>query len=107
LPNAARGSVPITRPIRIDCYTERLVLVPERGLGQQKVIPLGLRTQESVDALISDVWEYIERWGSAGNGMYWRPVLNVHVAPNAEVRYADLQVLLDQSGLEMKRTDEG
>jgi hypothetical protein len=107
LPNAARGSVPITSPIRIDCYTDRLLLVPEKGLGQPKVIPLGPRTQDSVDALIADVWEYIERWGSAGNGMYWRPVLNVHVAPNAQARYSDLQTLLEGSGLEVKRNDEG
>ena len=107
LPNAARGSIPITSPIRIDCYADRLVLVPEKGLGQQKVIPLGRRTQESIDALISEVWEYTERWGSAGNGMYWRPVLNVHVAPDAETRYSDLQILLDGSGLEVKRNDEG
>ena len=107
LPNAARGSVPITSPIRIDCYTDRLVLVPEKGLGQPKVIPLGPRTQDSVDTLISHVWEYIERWGSAGNGMYWRPILNAHVAPNAQTRYSDLQILLDGSGLEVKRNDEG
>ncbi len=106
LPNAARGSVPITSPIRIDCCPDRLVLVPEKGLGQPKVIPLGPRTQDSVDALISDVWEYIERWGSAGTGMYWRPVLNVHVAPNAETRYSDLQILLEGSGLEVRRNDE-
>jgi hypothetical protein len=103
LPNAARGSVPITSPIRIDCYADRLVLVPERGLGQPKVVPLGPRTQDSIDTLISHVWEYIERWGSAGNGMYWRPVLNVHVAPEGQTRYQDLRILLKGSGLEVER----
>jgi len=106
LPNAARGSIPITSPIRIDCHPNRLVLVPERGLGQARVIDLGPRTEDSIDELISAVWQYIELWGSAGNGMYWRPVLSVHVAPNAELRYAHLKALLDGSGLEVKRNDE-
>ena len=106
LPNAARGSIPITSPIRIDCHPDRLVLVPERGLGQGKVIGLGPRTEDSVDELISTIWQYIELWGSAGSGMYWRPVLSVHVAPNAELRYAHLKTLLDGSGLEVRRNDE-
>jgi len=106
LPTATEASVPITSPIRIDCYPDRLVLVPEKGLGQPKVVPLGARTEDAIDALVSGIWQYIELWGSAGNGMYWRPVLNVHVAPGAQPRYADLKILLDGSGLEVKRNDE-
>lgn len=106
LPNAARGSIPITSPIRIDCHSDRLVLVPERGLGRAKVIELGPRTEDSLDELISAVWQYIDLWGSAGNGMYWRPVLSVRVAPNAELRYAHLKALLEGSGLEVRRNDE-
>lgn len=106
LPNAAKASVPITSPIRIDCYPDRLVLVPERGLGRPRTIVLGPRTEDSVDELVSNVWDYMERWGSAGNGMYWRPVLTFHVAPNAYRRYTDLEALLDQSGLMVRMNDE-
>ncbi|NQT14674.1 MAG: hypothetical protein HQ582_18095 [Planctomycetes bacterium] len=106
LPNAAKASVPITSPIRIDCYPDRLVLVPERGLGRPRTVVLGPRTEDSVDELVSNVWDYMERWGSAGNGMYWRPVLTFHVASNAQRRYTDLEALLDQSGLMVRMNDE-
>lgn len=103
LRDAAQGSVPITRPIRIDLYRDRLILVPENGVAGIKAIPLGQRTEDAVDDMISAVWELMEAWGIAGKGMYWRPVLNVYVAPGADPRYADLATLLDGSGLEVKR----
>ena len=37
----ADRSTPLTRPIRIECYTDRLVLAPEPGYGSPKAIPLG------------------------------------------------------------------
>jgi hypothetical protein len=106
LPHAAEGSVAITSPIRVDCHPDKLVLVPERGLGTNKVVPLGPVTQDALDAFVAAIWQYIERWGSAGRGMYWRPVLNVHVAPNAEARYDELAILLEGSGLEVRRNED-
>ncbi|MFH1922811.1 MAG: hypothetical protein ABIP48_23355, partial [Planctomycetota bacterium] len=103
LPNATEAAVPITSPIRIDCFQDRLVLVPERGLGQPHVVAIEGRTEDAIDELISVVWEYMDRWGTAGTGMYWRPVLSVRVAPEADSRYTDLEVLLAGSGLEVKR----
>jgi len=105
LPNATQASVPITSPIRIDCHPDRLILVPERGLGRPKIIFMGPRTGDSVDELVSNVWDYMKRWGSAGNGMHWRPALTFHVAPDAQSRYADLEALLDQSGLMVRRSE--
>ena len=103
LRRAARGSIPLTRPIRIDCYSDRLVIVPEKGVPGGKVIPLGSRTEDSIDQLISAIWEHMDRWGIAGRGMYWRPILNVHAAPDAQKRAGDLKILLDGSGLEVRR----
>jgi len=107
LPNAAEGWVPITVPVRVDCLRDRLILVPEKGLGEARTILLGPRTEDAVDELVSAVWEYTERWGSAGNGMYWRPVLTLHVGPNADTRYSDLKTLLHGSGLGVERKEEG
>jgi len=42
-------------------------------------------------------------WGIAGRGMYWRPVLHVYVAPEAEQRFAELSALLEGSGLTVER----
>jgi len=103
LPDAANGSVPITRPIRVECRSDQLLIVPEAGLSGVKAISLGARTETSTQAFISAVWDHMETWGIAGRGMYWRPVLNVYVAPGAEQRFADLQMLLDGSGLKVVR----
>lgn len=103
LRDAAGGSIPITRPIRVNLYADRLMVVPEQGTSQPKVIPLGARTVDAIDGTVSAVWDQMDTWGIAGRGMYWRPVLNVYVAPDAESRYQDLANLLDGSGLEVQR----
>lgn len=95
--------MPITRPIRINLYADRLVIVPEQGTSEPKVIPLGARTVDAIDGTVSALWDQMDSWGIAGRGMYWRPVLNVYVAPDADSRYADLANLLDGSGLEVQR----
>jgi hypothetical protein len=103
LPDAAHGSVPITRPIRVQCLADRLVILSEDGRAEAKSIQLGPRNEDSIDQFISAVWEHMEDWGIAGKGMYWRPVLNVHVAPDAQQRFATLSALLEDSGLEVQR----
>ena len=103
LRDAGRGATGITRSIRVECYADRLVVVSERGPAANKVIPFGWRTASAVDPLISTVWEQMESWGIAGRGMYWRPVLQVYVAPDADRRFADLSTLLNGSGVTLER----
>jgi hypothetical protein len=105
LPDAARGSAAITRPIRVDCFPDQLVILPEPGAGRSQAIPLGARTEDSIDSFISAVWEHLKGWGIAGRGMYWRPVLKVGVAPGAEGRYLELKALLQDSGLQVERRE--
>jgi hypothetical protein len=101
LPNASAGSVPITRPIRVDCYPDRFVIAPH---GQQggRVVHVGPQTKDSVNEFVSAVWEQMDTWGIAGRGMYWRPVISVHVAPGGEQRSEDLKTLLEGSGLQVE-----
>ena len=61
---------------------------------------------EEVDTLISKLWARVESWDIAVAGGYWQPVLNVHVTPGAEQRFEELRVLLDGSGLEVRRSDK-
>ena len=103
LRDAARGSVGIRRPIRIECHVDRLVVLSDRSPRDNKVVPLGPRVESSVDTLISAVWEQMETWGIAGRSMYWRPVLKVSVAPGGERRFAELAALLEGSGLMVER----
>ncbi|NUQ65935.1 MAG: hypothetical protein HUU20_26035 [Pirellulales bacterium] len=105
LPDAAQGSVPITRPIRVDLHPDRLMLVPERGLRGEKQVEFGGDTTAAVDEFVSAVWGHMETWGIAGRGMYWRPILKIHVAPGAEQRYEDLKILMEGSGIEVSRSE--
>ncbi len=105
LPDAARGSTGIEVPIRVDCYRDRLIILPKQGFHEGKSISLGPQTEASIDGLISAVWECMDGWGIAGKGMYWRPLLKVHVAPDAGRRFDELSVLLDGSGLSVQRAE--
>ena len=71
-------------------------------LSQNKIvatIPLGANTKDSVDALVSEIWKTIDRWGIAGQNAFWRPELRFSILPGGQQRFEDLQGLLDQSGL--------
>jgi hypothetical protein len=103
LRDTARGSVGITRPIRVECYANRLVVISDRGPANNRVVPLGKSTESSIDTFISATWGQMESWGMAGRGMYWRPVLQVSVAPDAQQRFAELARLLEGSGLAVER----
>jgi hypothetical protein len=103
LPSSSAASLPIQRPIRIECYNDRLVLLPDSRDQQAQVIPLAERTDEAVDQLISSVRTYTKSWGMAGRSMYWKPQLVLEVKPNAESRAGDLQLLLADSGLDVVR----
>jgi hypothetical protein len=98
-----RGAVPLARPIRIECYPDRLVILPEPGMPGGQVIPLGRRTESAVDGFVKAIWEHVEPWGMAGRHMYWKPILDFRVMPGGEPRYDDFHKLLDGSGLTVQR----
>jgi hypothetical protein len=90
-------------PIKIICDSDHLSLMPERGSGREiHVIKLAPRTADSVDELVNAVWDQVESWGSAGRGNYWRPKLVMEIAPGGEARFADLNALLKDSGLDVE-----
>jgi len=106
LPSSAKGSVGITRPIAVECRAERLTLF--EGIASPRtlaVIPLGPNSADSVDELVSDIWTHIETWGPAGRGMYWKPVLVMHVVPGGSARYVEFESLLEGSGLDIVRKE--
>ncbi len=103
LRDANRKSTPFTRSIAIECYADRLALVPQDGYGVRKEIPLGPRTDEAMDKFIRAIWERMDSWGMAGSGMYWRPLLEVYVVAGGERRFADVTALLRNSGFTIER----
>ncbi|HWB14214.1 MAG TPA: hypothetical protein VG826_33615 [Pirellulales bacterium] len=101
-PDASTTNVPIQRPIHMVCDADHLTLLPEgRGKQGMRVIPLKSKTSESLEDLVSTVWDRIESWGTAGRNMYWRPTLFMEVEPGGERRYRELQALLANSGFDI------
>jgi hypothetical protein len=103
LPNMHNASMGVQRPIRVECYADRLILLPDTHDQEAQTIPLGERTDDAVDQLMAAVRTYTKSWGMAGRGMYWKPQLVLNVNPNAESRAADLQAILADSGWDVKR----
>jgi len=97
LPSQTTGARAYVRPIRLGCDSQQIHI-----LSQNKIvatIPLGARTEDSVDALVSEIWKTIDGWGIAGENAFWKPELRFSVLPGGQQRFADLQMLLDRSGL--------
>lgn len=102
-PAANHYSSPLTRPIKVVCDADHLTVLPEgRARRGYKVIELNDQTDDGVRDLVESVWDRVETWGAAGQGMYWRPELLMEVEPGGEQRYAELKALLSDSGLDVR-----
>jgi hypothetical protein len=102
LPESGPAAVSATRPIAVECYNDHIVILPDAQNEPRREVRLGANTQESMDELVSNVWQHMKSWGVAGKGMYWRPTLWVDVKPGAADRYADMKALLAESGLDVR-----
>jgi hypothetical protein len=100
LPDSSRGSIPVTRPIHVQCLEDRIVVLPEvpGGPGRRE-LPFAGQTTNAVTGLITAIWDRMDGWGIAGKGMYWRPELHVQSTPQGAPRLAELKVLLADSGI--------
>jgi hypothetical protein len=100
-------SIPIRRTIRVAVREDQLTILPDDAPKSLtgpagNVVPMKGDTVESLDEFVKQVRNQIDGWGIAGNGLYWRPVIILDVAPEGERRANDLARLLKNSGLELK-----
>lgn len=80
------------------------MILPERGERRAaRVVPLTRSAAAASEELVQQINQEVESWGIAVANGYWRPVLNIEVAPGSDERFAELQMLLDGSGLEIRR----
>jgi hypothetical protein len=105
LPDSAGKSIPLSRPVRVLCRPNELVLLVGGDMQKSEVVPLEGPTQNAVDAFVSTLWTHMETWGIAGSGMYWRPILILQIEPGGERRAQDLRQLLQDSGLAVENAD--
>ncbi len=103
LPSRTPGATAYRRPIRVDC-TESSFVVHSSDPGRPVVnVPVSESIDNSIDALINQVWTQIDEWGMAEAGGFWKPVLRLSASAQATVRAAELERKLDGSGIEIER----
>ena len=93
----------VVRTIRVVCYDDRWVLMQDTTASNQVTIAIGQSPQQSAERLAKAITDRVAGWGIALSGGYWKPELVVDVAPGAEARCAQLERLLEGSGLTVKR----
>lgn len=100
--NANPGMIPIRRTIQILIRDDALVILPESAGAAGKEFPFGVAPDAAYDDLLSAVDMRIADWGMAGQGLYWRPVIELRVAPNGDGRVDQLVQLLEHGGAEVR-----
>ena len=96
----------VVRSIRMICYADRWVVLPDSSRTAASAVTISCEEppQQRAEKLARVVAQRVDEWGLALSGGYWKPVLTVEVAPDAEGRFQQLQQLLAGSGLELQRT---
>jgi len=94
--------IPLRRPIRLECAADEFRILDDGGGRVETRIPLGADTADSIDLLVTAVHAKVNRWGIAGDRMYWKPELVLSEAPDGRARREDLERLLVDSGLETR-----
>lgn len=99
----------ILRTIRAESRSDRFVLLPtRRGRTYQESVPqiFGVFDRNATRAsleLATAVRDRVQQWGAALPGGRWQPVLEVDVLPGGEVRFEQLQRMLQGSGVTVIR----
>jgi len=105
LPGSQGRTTAVTRPIRIICLPDRLIVVPERGDDRATTniaISPDIQPAEA-DAFVTAVQKQVTAWGPALTNGYWKPVLQFEVTRAAEPQFESVQQLLRGSGFEIQR----
>jgi hypothetical protein len=100
-------SMAIRRPIPVVVRENKMILLAtnnnKRSIdSESQEISLDQSVQAISESFATAVKERIEDWGLAGSGMYWKPVLELNVEPNAEMTAARIVHLLRDSGVEVQ-----
>ena len=102
-----RNAVPLQRPIQVVVRQNQVALLPGRhsrdGAGATgAVIPLEQSLESISEQFSAALKEHVDSWGLAGNGLYWKPVLELNVGPEAGVAAKRLVQLLKNSGVDVR-----
>ncbi|MEC8557833.1 MAG: hypothetical protein VXZ82_22745 [Planctomycetota bacterium] len=98
-----RTQTPVVRKVHLHCFVDSWVLLPENGdVNLAVTIPFRGTPEQRAVVLAKAIIDWVDSWGLALAGGYWKPVLIVDVAPQAAWRFDQLKRLMEGSGLEIK-----
>lgn len=101
-----RTQTAVIRSIRVRCYNDRWVILPEKGSNRTPETILFEGTPvDRAERLAKVVRRRVEGWGVALAGGHWTPVLHVDVASDADWRFDQLQRLMEGSGIDVQRKE--
>jgi len=108
LPESRIHSTAVTRPIRVVVLRDRILILPEQGddRGLKTIMISEQITFAEVDRFVAAVQNHMKSWGLAVANGYWKPILRIEVAPDAEDVFADLQLGIEDSGFDVQRKVE-
>ena len=95
--------IPLRRPIRVECAAQEFRILDDNAGRVETRIPIGGATAEAVDPLVEAVRSKVNRWGLAGDRMYWKPELVLTETTDGGTRREELERLLVDSGLDTRR----
>lgn len=92
----------LVRTIRVHVSSNHLVVRSgKRTVADSKIDLSGDRRQAAVE-FIEAIQAEVKRWGIAGKGLYWQPVLDISVMPGGEQLAQQVAGVLRQSGVEVR-----
>lgn len=107
--NGGPGMIPIRRSIQIAIRADAVAILPDASSNDPsaagKEFPIAGVPDGAYEDLLSAIDRRIQSWGMAGQGLYWRPVVEMKVDSNAERRYNELARLLRYSGADVRNGD--
>ena len=97
------AGVAVTRPVRIQVYGDHLIVKSSKLSpgASDRVIKLGTDSSAAARSFIEAIHSEIEDWGMAGNGTYWKPVLNLSVTADGQALADRIAKALRQGGMEV------
>ena len=100
-----QNAMEVTRPIVVECFPNKILIRRASGTGidREVDIPAGTSLYHATDTLVSHIVNYIDTWGMAARGTYWQPEMIVTVQPGAEPRFEELQSVMHNSGVRIRR----
>ena len=89
------GATAWSRPVKILCLRDRLVVVQKEGdTAPSRTIMTNGALHDKMDEFAELVRKHVEGWGVAPIHGYWKPMLFVDVGPGGEEAFIQLRALL-------------